>query len=243
MEHTIPHFNKTGDDCAECPIQHRAVCAYCEKSELIILNAMKSYRTYSAGDPIILAGDNLNFVGSVVTGHVRLSQTMEDGRRQLVGLLLPSDFIGRPGRSSIKFDIEATTNVTLCCFDRAPFEKLLHEMPHLRERMLDMALDELDSAREWMVLLGRKTAREKIASLLMIFAKRQLGKPTDSSVEVNLGLTREAMSEYLGLTLETVSRQFSALKRDGVITLQKNRNVLIHDVDQLLAETGESAEY
>jgi len=211
---------------------------------MALLEGMKSYKTYAAGDPIIFAGDKMAFVGSVVVGVARLSQTMEDGRKQMVGLLLPSDFVGRPGRAYSAFDVEATTEVTLCRFERKPFEKLLCDIPHLRERMLEMALDELDSAREWMLLLGRKTAREKIASLLTFIARRENtpSNPTTNEMSFDLNLTREAMSEYLGLTLETVSRQINALRKDGVIKLEKKRHVIVNDFARLLEETGDDAD-
>ncbi len=244
MKIIASQFTPASIDCNECPIKHRAVCAYCEKSEMALLEAMKSYKTYAAGDPIIFAGDKMAFVGSVVFGVARLSQTMEDGRKQMVGLLLPSDFVGRPGRAYSAFDVEATTEVTLCRFERKPFEKLLRDIPNLRERMLEMALDELDAAREWMLLLGRKTAREKIASLLTIIARRQniLPDAAKNEVSFDLSLTREAMSEYLGLTLETVSRQINALRKDGVIKLEKKRHVIVNDFARLLEETGDDAD-
>ncbi len=239
-------FNtKAKDSCGNCPIQHRAVCAYCDNTELLLLEAIKSYKTYPSGAQITLTGDHMEFVGSVVTGVANISQTMEDGRRQMVGLLLPSDFVGRPGREYAVFNVEATTEVTLCKFERKPFEKLLQDMPHLRERMLEMALDELDAAREWMLLLGRKTAREKIASLLMILAKRQntmVSLEDSGSVQFELSLTREAMADYLGLTLETVSRQINALKKDGVINLEKKRHVAVKNITRLLNETGDDAD-
>jgi CRP/FNR family transcriptional regulator, anaerobic regulatory protein len=117
--------------------------------------------------------------------------------------------------------------------------------PHIGQRLLEMTLDELDAAREWMLLLGRKTAREKIASLIAIIARRHasLAAPTKGkAVEIDLPLTREAMSEYLGLTLETVSRQISALKRDGIIEVQGKRHVIIPDFDRLLEESGDDSD-
>lgn len=236
---------RSKERCSNCPIRHRAVCAYCEAAELQILEAMKSYKTYAAGEPIIWAGDEMRFVGSVVSGVASLSQTMEDGRKQMVGLLLPSDFVGRPGRAEAAFDVEATSEVTLCRFERRPFEKLLNDVPHLRQRMLEMALDELDAAREWMLLLGRKTAREKIASLIYIVARREANLRADGtqvSVEFDLKLTREAMADYLGLTLETVSRQISALKKDDVIEVLGKRRVRIVDIARLLQATGDDAD-
>lgn len=229
-------------DCVQCPIRHRAVCSRCEPDELNTLEGIKYYRTYEAGQPILWSGDHLEFVASVVTGIATLSQTMEDGRTQMVGLLLPSDFIGRPGRDTAPFDVVAVSDVTLCCFRRRPFEDLMISTPHIGNRLLEMTLDELDSAREWMLVLGRKTAREKIASLMLIVARRDAAlrkKHPSDGMAFDLPLTREAMADYLGLTLETVSRQISALKKSEIIELQGKRRVIIPDLEALVAETGD----
>ncbi|MCZ4262573.1 Crp/Fnr family transcriptional regulator [Limimaricola sp. G21655-S1] len=230
--------------CADCGIRHRAVCARCDETELARLEEVKFYRSYEAGQKIVWAGDELSFVGSVVSGIATMSQTLEDGRVQMVGLLLPSDFIGRPGRDIAPYDVAAASDVTLCCFRRAPFERLLAEMPHVAGRLLEMTLDELDAAREWMMVLGRKTARERIASLLVSVARREASfdmVPRSGDLRLDLPLTREAMSEYLGLTIETVSRQISQLGREGVIALDDRRRILIPDLDRLKRETGDDA--
>jgi CRP/FNR family transcriptional regulator, anaerobic regulatory protein len=234
-----------GHECGDCPIRHRAVCARCEPDELETLEHIKYYRSYQAGQTIIWSGDRMDFVASVVTGIATLTQTMEDGRRQMVGLLLPSDFVGRPGRPTAAFDVTATTDLVMCCFRKKPFEDMMASTPHIAQRLLEMTLDELDAAREWMLLLGRKTAREKIASLLAIIARRDAGlklRAAKGSIVFDLPLTREEMADYLGLTLETVSRQVSALKRDGVIELEGKRHIVIPDFDMLMEETGDDSD-
>jgi CRP/FNR family transcriptional regulator, anaerobic regulatory protein len=231
--------------CTDCPIRHRAVCARCEPDELARLEQIKYYRSYEAGQNMIWSGDRMDFVASVVTGVATLTQTMEDGRTQMVGLLLPSDFIGRPGRDFAPYDVTAVSPVIVCCFRKRPFEDLMMTTPHIGQRLLEMALDELDAAREWMLLLGRKTAREKIASLIAIIARRDAEAKASlvrGTMSVDLPLTRESMADYLGLTLETVSRQISALKRDGVIALEGKRQVMIPSLDRLLAETGDDTD-
>jgi CRP/FNR family transcriptional regulator, anaerobic regulatory protein len=120
---------------------------------------------------------------------------------------------------------------------------LIVDTPHISHRLLEMTLDELDAAREWMLLLGRKTAREKIASLLAIIARRDVALGLRfGQIGFDLPLTREAMSDYLGLTLETVSRQMSALKREGVIVLEGKRRIVIPDFERLLALAGDDAD-
>lgn len=232
-------------NCSDCPIRHRAVCARCEADELVQLEEIKYYRSFEAGQTIIWSGDKMDFVGSVVSGIATLTQTMEDGRTQMVGLLLPSDFVGRPGRDGAAYDVVATTDIVMCCFRKKPFEQLMERTPQVAHRLLEMTLDELDAAREWMLVLGRKTAREKIASLLSIIARRDASlKPKGpvATMVFNLPLTREAMADYLGLTLETVSRQISALKKDGVIELQGKRHVTVPDMGRLMEEAGDDSD-
>jgi CRP/FNR family transcriptional regulator, anaerobic regulatory protein len=232
-------------ECGDCPIRHRAVCARCEPDELSQLEAIKFYRSFEAGQTVVWSGDPMEFVASVVSGIATLTQTMEDGRRQMVGLLLPSDFVGRPGRTTAAYDVVATTDLVMCCFRAKPFEALMRTTPHVGQRLLEMTLDELDAAREWMLVLGRKTAREKIASLILIIARRDAAlnlKHHKGKVTVDLPLTREAMADYLGLTLETVSRQISALKKDGIIDLVGKRHIVIPDFDRLVEEAGDDSD-
>lgn len=232
-------------NCGDCPIRHRAVCARCETDELERLEEIKYYRSFEAGQTVIWSGDRMDFVGSVVSGIASLTQTMEDGRTQMVGLLLPSDFVGRPGRDAAAYDVMATTDLVMCCFRKKPFEDMMNRTPHIAQRLLEMTLDELDAAREWMLVLGRKTAREKIASLLSIIARRDASLKlagTEGALVFDLPLTREAMADYLGLTLETVSRQMSALKKDGVIQLEGKRHVTIPDFTRLMDEAGDDAD-
>ncbi|WP_197917500.1 transcriptional regulator FnrL [Thiosulfatihalobacter marinus] len=242
MNKVTDDLHHASQDCGSCPIRHRAVCARCDSDELERLEEIKYYRSFEAGQTVIWSGDRMDFVGSVVSGIASLTQTMEDGRTQMVGLLLPSDFVGRPGRLSAAYDVVATTDLVMCCFRKKPFEAMMLETPHIAQRLLEMTLDELDAAREWMLVLGRKTAREKIASLLSIIARRDASlklNGTQGPLVFDLPLTREAMADYLGLTLETVSRQMSALKRDGVIRLEGKRHVTIPDFTRLMTEAGD----
>ncbi|MEP2030720.1 MAG: Crp/Fnr family transcriptional regulator [Paracoccaceae bacterium] len=241
-EYLQTQLKKSPLRCGDCPIRRRAICARCDNDELAQLEKIKFYRSFEAGQPVIWSGDRMDFVASVVSGVAALTQTMEDGRTQMVGLLLPSDFVGRPGRDGAAYDVTAKTDLMMCCFRKRPFEQMMNETPHIAHRLLEMTLDELDAAREWMLVLGRKTAREKIASLLGIIARRNVtvdsGSPTDP-VAFDLPLTREAMADYLGLTLETVSRQMSALKKDGLIRLEGKRRVVIANLEQLSEEAGD----
>ncbi len=229
--------------CTSCPIRHSAVCSECDAHEFVQLERLKSYRTYPAGATLASAGQRLDHLSSIVEGCATMSRTLEDGRRQSVGLLLPADFIGRPGRAVSLYDIEVVSEVTLCRFERVQFELLLRNTPHLASRLLSMTLDELDAAREMAVTLGRKTAREKLASFLVSLMCRQTsvrkgGAPQRSAV-IHLPLSRQAIADHLGLTIETVSRQLTLLRKDGLIKIIDNRDIAVPDFERLRLEAGE----
>lgn len=238
----IPIMSHVHMDCAKCPIRRRAVCAYCDDEEVLKLSRIKSYKTYATGDALSWEGGAVSHLECVISGAAVISSTLHDGRKQVVGLLLPGDFCGPPRQTIARFDIEAASEVVTCRFDRRAFEALILEIPHLSERVLDMTLNELDAARSWMVLLGRKNAREKLASFLAFLARRRLWLKADSvgqGVGFDLPVSRESLADYLGLTLETVSRQFTALKREGMIEMRSARHIFVPDLGRLVEATGE----
>lgn len=194
------------------------------------------------GETIVWAEQPLSHLGSLVTGVASLNRTTEDGRCQIVGLLLPSDFVGRPGRMSVAHDVIAATEVTLCRFEKPVFEDLLKKSPAIMGRLLTKTSDDLDAARDWIVLLGRKSAREKVAGFLSMLVRRAIqknGMPAGDGAEISLPLSRGDLANYIGMTLETTSRQFSQLKRDGVIGFTEQRNVHIPNLANLFREAGE----
>lgn len=200
---------------------------------------MKKYRSFKAGETIFWRGDDLTYVASVVEGVASLNKTLEDGRTQMVGLILPSDFIGHPGRTRIEFDVIASSEVVLCCFDRLPFKQMLDEIPHISQRMIELAMDELDAARDWMLLLGRKTAGEKIATFIEMVVRRQHFERRDGmKSDLVLPLSRGDIANYLGLTLETVSRQIGHLKSEGILEFVDKRRFRVKDLERLQQATG-----
>ncbi|MEM6488292.1 MAG: helix-turn-helix domain-containing protein [Pseudomonadota bacterium] len=227
-------------------MRSRAVCSSCGPRDLAKLEPYKRFRHFEPGETLASADEPLDFVATVVEGHIGLRRSLPDGRRQIVGLLFPGDFLGRPMRSSVPYDADALDSVTLCTIQRHGFERLLGELPALEERLLAMALDELDAARESLLLLGRKTAREKVASFLLSVRRRTIaacsdgnGPGAEGGLPFPLPLGREDMADYLGLTIETVSRQMSAFKKAALIALPTPRQVRYLDIAGLTAETGE----
>lgn len=228
--------------CENCAIRERAVCAYCGPAELTQLDKIKSYRHYDKGAEIVAEGERSPFVASIVTGVVSLSKTLPDGRRQMVGLQFPSDFVGGAFRSEAAYDATAASEVTLCQFDRAAFDTIMAQMQPIKTRLLEITLDDLDAAREWLTLLGQKNAREKVCTFLLMIARRS-GRPEQDGMIAELPITRSEIGEYLGLTIETVSRQLSKLKAARLIDFQTTRRFVIPDIAALAAEAGDTEDH
>ena len=226
--------------CASCEARHRGICGALSPAELTALS--KSARKHRADPGGQLVGDAelVERYANVLAGVVKLTKALSDGRQQIVGLQFAPDFLGRPFQSRSTLNAEAATEVLLCTFPRAVIERMLDEQPDLERRLLEQALKELDDARDWMVTLGRKNALEKVASFLLLIA-RNLNPAAGQShcaVVFDLPLTRADIADFLGLTIETVSRQFTRLRADGVIGVENNRRISIANIGRLEARAG-----
>lgn len=224
--------------CDDCAVRTLAICATldCDEREQFI--RLGRQVTLPKGQTLMWEGDDSMLVANVVHGAMMLSTSTGDGREQIVSIIYPSDFIGRPFGSESPYNAVALTDARLCVFSRAAFDGFAREHPGMEHRLLRHTLDELDRTRKWMLLLGRKSAREKVATFLLE-TSRKLGQgkaqdclPLD---RFTLPLDRLQIANVLGLTIETVSRQLSALKRKRIIALPDRRSVEILDRAQLLA--------
>lgn len=230
--------------CASCVVRRKGICNALNCDELKQFRTIAGRRTFAPGQHIHLADEKPEFFSAVVSGVVKLTKVLFDGRQQVVGLLLPPDSVGRALGRKTPYFAQAATEVELCCFPYAGFERMLEDYPGLKQKLLEQTLDELDGALDWMVLLGRKTAEERVASLLVMLATRSA--ILDDSEEtapgspqtLDLHLKREEIADFLGLTYETVCRQFAMLKKRGLIDLAGRRRVTVPDVDALGAAAG-----
>ena len=228
--------------CDLCVVRNRAICAALDSTEVEALNAIGRQRDLKAGESLIWEGDDSVLVANVIDGVLKLSTGTEDGREQIVGVVYPSDFIGRPFGGTTSHGVTALTDARVCVFSRRDFDAFAREHPALEHKLLQRTLGELDRTRRWMLLLGRKSASEKLASFLMEMAERLVEPgckaPAGPVQRIALPFSRQQIADVLGLTIETVSRQFTRLKDEGVIALPSRREVEILDPDALAAEAG-----
>lgn len=226
-------------DCSTCVIRNRAICASLEDDELQVLGKLGRKQKVKRGETLLWEGDPAPVVANIIDGVLKLSVNLQDGREQIVSVMYASDFIGRPFGKESPYSVSAMTDAEVCVFTRSSFDSFAREHPDLQNKLLQRTLDELDRAREWMTLLGKKSATERIATLLIELSDRLVVSgcsPISSYLNrFELPMDRQQIADILGLTIETVSRQFTQIKKEGIIDLPDRRTVIINDRSRLLA--------
>jgi CRP/FNR family transcriptional regulator len=218
-------------DCATCIVRNRAICASLNPEELAILGQLGRRQRVKAGHTLLWEGDDAPVVANVLEGVLKLVVGASDGREQIVGIVFPSDFIGRPFGKESPYSVTAMTDAEVCIFNRNSFDEFASSHPDLQQKLLRRTLDELDRARHWMMLLGRKSAAEKVASFLLEMSERLSGQGCDGGVRgaFELPFGRQQIADILGLTIETTSRQLTKMRADGVLDLPSRREIVITD--------------
>jgi len=219
--------------CGACPVRSLSVCAALEDEELDRLNAIVQSLRLEAHRTVFSEGDAAEHVYNVTSGTVKLYKLLPDGRRQITGFLFAGDFVGLSVNDKLAYTAETVTPVSLCRFPRKRLDSLMDEFPKLQRRLFSMASNELAAAQDQMLLLGRKSAREKIASFLLTLSRRAARRGQKEN-PVHLPMSRSDIADYLGLTTETVSRTFTQLKSSGAIRLLEGGKVDLSDRDGLL---------
>jgi CRP/FNR family transcriptional regulator len=218
--------------CVACDVRDLVFCSALSDAERPRLAAIVLEVRARPQQTIFYEGDPADHVFNVTSGAVKLYKLLPDGRRQVTGFLFRGDFLGLALNTSYAYSAEAIVETRLCRFPRRDLEGLLDEYPKLERRLLAMAGNELSAAQDQMLLLGRKTAKERVASFLLKLVERagQRGEPPGP---ISLPMTRSEIADFLGLTTETVSRTFTELRKAKVIALADPTTVNLLEQDAL----------
>jgi len=203
----------------------------CEGDALDMLGTVV---TAHAGAEIYGEGDTATAWYQVQSGVLRTCKLLPDGRRQIEDFLFPGDFFGLETRREHSFGAEAITSATVVRYSRPRLTAAAADNSRLAARLLDVTLEQLGKVHNRLVLLGRKTAEEKLASFLLEMLDR-----SEDADAIDLSMSRTDIADYLGLTIETVSRTFSTMKHEGVIGLPSAQHVEILDRDALEEMSGD----
>jgi len=214
--------------CHDCGARHIGLCGALSDDDLALLTRVAQSIAVAAGQLLVDEGAPAAHFFNINRGTVRLFKSLPDGRRQITGFMGVGQFLGLkvttqpPAGAVYAFGAEAIDDVQLCRFGRAGLISALEDFPALEHRLLAVASDELVAAQDQMLLLGRKTARERLASFLLAWAAQTHHLPADAihaGAALAVPMTRTDLADYLGLTIETVSRTLSQLRRDGLVAI------------------------
>lgn len=220
--------------CDGCGARPLSVCGSIDDADLGRLDALAEHVALTPGQALIREGDEAKHVFNITSGSVRVYKLLPDGRRQITGFLFAGDFLGLATGQTYVFSAEAIEPVTACRFRKSDYRTLIRETPALEAALLDRATHELAAAQNQMLLLGRKTALERIATFLLDLPGHDPARATTEGL-VRLPMTRSEIADYLGLTIETVSRVLTKLKTSGVIRLISLTELQIENAGRLKA--------
>lgn len=218
-----------GHPCQGCEVRDKAVCGILDCAKLEEFRNLGWTLRLAPGQALFHEGDPATRVFTLTRGSLKLYKLLADGRRQVTGFLQPGDFLGISVDDEHAFSAEALEEAQLCWFPRPRFDDFVDDHSAMERELYRMAAHELAAAQQQFVLLGRKTATERLASFLLVLSER--AGPHCRTVK--LPMSRSDIADYLGLTKETVSRVLSALRRDRVIRLESLDTVEILDRDRL----------
>jgi CRP/FNR family transcriptional regulator len=206
-----------------------------QPTELETLLGVGIAQDSGAGQTIVVEGEPRRHGFRVLTGAVRLIKGLADGRRQVIEFLVAGEYFGLIGAAQHAYSVETIVASKLARYSCAKLEAAAHANPALAERLLELARTDLERAHAQMLLLGRKSAEEKIASFLLTLARRQAERARPPAPILKLPMSRQDMADYLGLTIETVSRTMTRLRQQGLITLPSPQQVVLRQRSRLQA--------
>jgi len=232
LDRAVPRAQTGDSPCAACQVRHLAVCSALERDELNLLDEIVRFVDLEAGDALFDEGEPAANVYNLTSGSIKLYKLLPDGRRQVTGFLFAGDFLGLADSDDYIYSAEAVAATSLCKFSRVDLDSLMEKTPELGRRLLRMARYELAEAQDQILLLGRKTAKERIASFILMLSERAVRRG-ESGNPVSIPMSRNDIGDYLGLTTETVSRTLTRLRSSGAINMESDRKFTLVERETL----------
>ncbi|MEE8259262.1 MAG: cyclic nucleotide-binding domain-containing protein [Sphingomonadales bacterium] len=234
----LASFLKKGERCRNCDRREGSLCAVLTCEELDRMDDIMTWVKKDPGQTIFTEGDDLDYYFNITEGAVRVVKLLPDGRRAILDFLFKGDFLGLNSEGQYAYSAEAITPVKLCCFPRGKLQNLFGEIPKMETRLLRIYTEKLVAGQKQLTDLARKSPRERLAAFLLTISEKEgLKTGTDS---FKLPMSREDISDYLGLTIETISRTLSAFSRENLIKINKFKIITILESAKIreIAEGG-----
>ncbi len=218
--------------CSLCKIRSYSFCRCLNDDQLEIFSKVSFEKKFTDKENIFLQNDPSTHLYNITEGNVKIYQLLDDGRIQIIGFLYPGDFFGTYKNNKYNYSAEAIGNLRVCVFDQRVLDKYMDQNPILAKELLNQTSYELTLAQDRMTVMGRLNAIEKIA-IFFINISNQRKRIGWQSNPISLSMARQDIADYLGLTIETVSREISKLKTSNIIKIISSKQLFINDIEKL----------
>ncbi len=228
--------------CVKCGSRSLGLCAPLDVAALDDMSGESERLTLDVRDTVFHQGDNARYVYTLTEGMARLTRVLPDGRQAVIGFRFAGDILGFTPATEHAFGAEMLTRGTVCRLDRKRLEQLFRRYPALERRFLDLCVKELAASQDHILALGRFNAEERVAAFLISLTEAQERRGRAGPI-FSLPATRSDIGEFLGLTLETVSRAISSFRKRGWIRLHGHSGIELVDREALVSlGSGEGAD-
>lgn len=206
------------------------------------MGASTAIRRLKAGETLYVEGESADYCYEIVAGVMKEYNTLEDGRRQVAEFYNPGDMFGFSEGADQLHTAEAITACTVRCYPSDAFMKTVSTSPALSASFLDTLMTRLHRARERMVMIGRMSAMQRVATFLLRLADDQNTTTSARLAQIHLAMSRQDIADHLGLTIETVCRTLTELKKQEIVVMESARIFAIADLESLEAVAAGSRE-
>ena len=226
------HGKTNTSKCLKCNVRLIAFCGILNDSDIHQLERISKDRTISKNQNVFLQGEQTSNFYNIKRGSLKIYKLSSDGRKQIVGFLFPGDFVGMSPEENYSYNAETLEETTLCTFSRIVLENFFVQHPHVERKILNIVNHELSVAQDQIFLLGKYTAKERLLQFFLNLSK-QRNKLGWVDNPLRLSMSRSDIANYLGLTIETISRTISELKTERLIRMIGTQNIFLQDKDAI----------
>lgn len=224
--------------CESCPVRDSAACSALEPLERAELAKAGRMRTVKKGELLFAAGDESTACATLVAGALKVSAMDEDGHERILALIHPAGFVGELFAPFAHHDVVALADSQLCVFGRGDLDAAITRHPKLARALLRRSQEDLHETRQLIALTSRRSASERVAGLLVGLSEAASHSPCHGSASFQLPLSRQEIADLLNLTIETVSRSFTKLEKDGLVRRKGTRGIELLDPEALSEMSG-----
>ena len=223
--------------CSICKVRTYSFCRCLDEDRLKDFSNVSFEKTFLNKQNIFLQNDQSDYLYNITEGNVKIYQLLDDGRIQIIGFLYPGDFFGSYRNNKYNYCAEAIGDLKTCVFNQKILDKYLDENPILAKELLHKTSFELTLAQDRLTVLGKLNAAERLVKFLLNISE-QRNRIGWKNNPISLPMTRQDVADYLGITIETVSRELTNLKTSNIIKIITSKQIYLSNTEELKSYTS-----